>query len=453
LRPGYVDAYRGLGATLIELGHHQEGIDCLRKADAAVPQSDLLLALNYADDQSPEMLLAEHRAWGRHYAGLAPIEPFANPVDPERRLRVGYMSPDFRDHSVSFSMIPLLEGHDRAQVEVVCYADVAQPDAWSERVRALTDRWVPIAGRGDAEVAEIVRGDGIDLLVDLTGHTASHRLPVFARKPAPVQLAYIGYPNTRGLPAIDYWITDAVADPDGAERHYTEKPIRLPRCFLCYRSPEELAVSPPPMRTAGHVTFGSFNNFSKASPATLELWAQVLAAVPGSRLLLKARTMQTPSLRAVVAATFAKRGVSADRLQMEGWTPERSAHYRAYDRVDIALDPFPYNGTTTTCEALWMGVPVVALLGDRHAARIGASLLTAVGLPELVADTPAAYVEIAAGLAGDLERLQALRAGMRQRLLASPLCDGQGLALAIEAAYRAAWRNWCDAAHAGRAAP
>ena len=270
---------------------------------------------------------------------------------------------------------------------------------------------------------------------------------LFARKPAPIEVTWLGYPNTTGLPAIDYRLTDVRADPPGdADRLHTERLVRIEPSFLCYRAPEQAGeVAPLPARSAGHVTFGSFNNFAKLSPGTIALWSRVLTGVPGSRLVLKATQFKDPEARTRAAELFAAAGVGIERLDLVPPLAAAADHLAHYAHVDIALDPTPYNGTATTCEALWMGVPVVTLRGDRHAARVGASILTVAGLERLIAETPDEYVAIAVDLARDLDALAALRAALRQRLRASPLCDGGAFARAIETAYRGMWRAWCKA--------
>jgi predicted O-linked N-acetylglucosamine transferase (SPINDLY family) len=302
----------------------------------------------------------------------------------------------------------------------------------------------------DDEVAERIRADGIDILVDLAGHTANNRLRVFARKPAPVQVTWLGYPSTTGLTAIDYRLVDVVTDPVGAADTWaSETLVRLEGGFLCYGAlmdaPEPTV---PPCIKTGTLTFGSFNYPAKVSAATLDAWAALLSRLPQARLLLKGKPFADPATRALFLARLGERGVPAERVELVAWLSSTIAHLALYNRVDIALDPFPYNGTTTTCDALWMGVPVITWAGDRHAARVGASLLTTVGQTELIARDPDDYVATAAALAGDLDRLAALRAGLRARLQASPLCDAAGFARALESAYREMWRRWC-AEHPG----
>jgi protein O-GlcNAc transferase len=293
-----------------------------------------------------------------------------------------------------------------------------------------------------------IRADRIDILVDLAGHTAGNRLGVFARRPAPIQVSYIGYPNTTGLARMDYRITDARADPPSAgDGHYTERLYRLPRCFLAYQPPAESpSVAERPMLAAGPTTFGSFNALPKLSPHALAAWAAILAAVPDARLVLKSAPFADDATRARYRDIFAAHDIAVARVDLLPNIPDRGGHLALYNLVDIALDTFPFNGTTTTCEALWMGVPVIALNGDRHVARTGASLLGAVGLGDLVANSVTDYVALARELAGQPQRVAAVSRSLRERMQGSPLCDARGLARALEAAFRDMWQRWCASA-------
>jgi protein O-GlcNAc transferase len=341
---------------------------------------------------------------------------------------------------------PLLRGHDRQKVEVFCYAEVTRPDSFTARLQGLADHWRVTVGLSDQRLAERIRTDGIDILVDLAGHTAGNRLPVFARKPAPVRVTWLGYPNTTGLKAIDYRLVDAVTDPDGeADAWASETLVRLEDGFVCYRGlrdgPE---LTPPPCLKTGTVTFGSFNNPAKVSTATFDAWAKLLSRLPQARLLLKGMWFADASTCALFLARLGERGVAADRVELVTWLPA-AEHLALYHRVDIALDPFPYNGTTTTCEALWMGVPVITLRGHRHAGRVGASLLTRIGLTDLIAHSIEEYVEIAVALAGNSGRLDDLRRALRPRMAASTICDERAFACKMEAAFRSMWQHWCAA--------
>jgi len=368
------------------------------------------------------------------------LSPFFR--DPERRLRLGYVSPDFRHHGVTRFIEPLLTRHDRDQFEVFAYDCRAASGAAGEHIAASVDHWLPCAALSNDALAARIVADGIDVLVDLAGHTKGNRLLTFARKPAPVQVTWLGYPTTTGLAAMDYRLTTAEVDPEGADDFYTERLYRLPRTLWCYRpAPDVPAAGEAPAHRAGFVTFGSMNNFSKISPATLSLWVELLREVPDSRLLMTG--VPEGSARDRLRERFAARGVGGDRLILFSRLPAAQFRELIHRHVDIALDPFPYNGTTTTCEALWMGLPVVSLKGRTAVSRSGHALLETVGLGELCAEHEAQYIGIAVKLAGDLAWLDGLRLGMRARLEASPLRDEAGFTRDVESAYRAMWQAWC----------
>jgi predicted O-linked N-acetylglucosamine transferase (SPINDLY family) len=446
-------AHNNLGGVLKEMGRLDEAIVAYQqalsiRADYSSAHSNLVLTMHYPPGLEASVIAEEHRRWNRlHAEPLRPfIQPHANERSPDRRLRIGYVSPDFRDHSVAYFLEGLLEHHDPAQVEVFCYADVANPDAVTARMEQFAGHWHRIIGLADAELADLIRADGIDILVDLAGHTANNRLPVFARKPAPVQVSWLGYPNTTGLDTIDYRLTDALADPLGSgEELYTEQLVRLPRSGWCYRPfGQSPPVGVPPVHDTGYITFGCFNAMAKINDPLLELSTKILLAVPGSRLLLKNSPVAEPSVRQRISAMLGQAGIGPERLQVLGRVPDIAGHLACYGRVDIALDTFPYHGTTTTCEALWMGVPVVTLAGQTHVSRVGVSLLSNLGLAELIATSPGEYVDLAVGLAADLPRLAGLRASLRERMRASPLMDAAAFASDMEAAYREMWRKWCE---------
>lgn len=446
-QPVHLMALTNLGNALQAQGRIAEADSIYRQALKLAPgnaevHSKLLFNLNYGDHYDAQAVFVAHRQWDRIHGG-APPPPFANDPDPARRLRIAYVSPDFRTHSVAYFLEPLLAHHHKSEVEVYCYADVTEADDTTRRLQRLADQWRNTCGMSDAQLAAQIRHDAIDILVDLAGHTAGNRLPVFAQRAAPCQLAWLGYPNTTGLAAMDYRLSDAIADPPGiADQYYTERLIRLPHGFLCYQGPADL--EPAPRRDSmGGVTFGSFNNLAKLGPGVLDLWVQILGQAPHSRLLLKNRSLEDPACRERLLAHFARHGIAAERLELLGWQSTAQAHLQLYQSIDIALDSFPYNGTTTTCEALWMGVPVITLRGDHHAGRVGASLLTHIGLEELIANDPAAYLQRALALAEDEARRRSFHESLRQRMQASALCDGEGFSREVEAAYRAIWEAWC----------
>ncbi len=409
-----------------------------------IPLLDMLYGEATADD-----IYAAHCAWGEKVAaecrGGAAVPPFANDRDPERRLRVACLSPDFRYHAVSFFFQPLLAHHDPAATEIFCYAEVENPDPVTSYLRQLGGTWRDTTALADDVLRAQLRADGIDIAIDLAGHTSGNRLRALAIKPAPVTATWLGYPATTGLATIDWRITDARADPLGQEAFHSEKLLRLSDMFLCFSAymTQVPDPAPTPSLARGGVTFGSFNNLQKISPSAAGAWARILEAVPGSRLLLKSLAFVEPARRQHFLDLFAAHGVEADRIELR--QPQRAMpdHLGSYADIDIALDPFPYNGTTTTCEAMWMGVPVVALIGDRHSARVGFDLLSEVGLAELAARDIDAYVATAVALAGDRPRLQELRGELRERMRASPLCDAPRFARAFEDGLRRMWREWC----------
>ncbi|MCX6938739.1 MAG: tetratricopeptide repeat protein [Verrucomicrobia bacterium] len=397
-----------------------------------------LMTLHYLDDLSREQIAEEHRAFGRRCPApsSAAAQARAGQRDPTKRLRVAFLSPDLRTHSVAFFLEPLLEHLPKEEIEVVLYHDHFCRDETSARLRARASIWREFGGRDDAWVERTVRADAPDVLIDLAGHTGFNRQPLLARRLAPVQVTYLGYPDTTGGRAMDFRFTDEWADPTGeADGLHTERLVRFAPTAWCYQPPRTApaVVAPPCVRGAAPV-FGSFNNFSKLSPATLRLWARLLEAVPGARLLLKGQEADS-----VVARRAAEAGIAPERLVILPPTVGLAEHLATYARIDVALDPLPYHGTTTTCEALWMGRPVVTLAGDRHVRRVGVSLLQAAGQADCVAQTLDDYVARAAALAGDPAGLAARSAGLRAQLAAGPLLDHAGQARRFSDALRACW--------------
>ncbi|OGI43131.1 MAG: hypothetical protein A2150_01965 [Candidatus Muproteobacteria bacterium RBG_16_64_11] len=453
--PHYAPAHHALADLHRRRGELDEAIVCHQAANRLDPENPafsngLLSCLNYHPAWTPQAIYEEHRRWGEtHGRTRAGLPPAPNNREPERRLKVGYVSADFRQHSVAFFIEPVLAQHDRTRFEIYCYAQVAAPDAVTERLKQLAAHWRSIVGLGDREAAELIRADEIDILVDLGGHTAGNRLGVFARRPAPVQATYIGYPNTTGLPAMDYRIANPLTAPPEIDRYYTETVVRLPYPH-CIRLPTDCPpVNAPPSLDSGRVTFGCFNNLAKLTPPVIALWSEILCAVPGSRLLLKSQPFSDPGTRALFLDRFAAHGIGPERLVLHGADSFRD-YLSSFNVIDIALDPFPYNGGTTTYHTLWMGVPVVALEGQNYVSRMGHAVLATLGLEDLAAKTPADYVAIAAGLAADPGRLQTLRASLRERMAASPLMDEKRYTAGLEKLYRDIWRDWC--AHRPRTA-
>jgi len=447
--PGLAPARRGLGNCLNRLGRMDEAVREYREAmriepDDPATASGLIAGLNYDARISPETLFEEHRRWGERFA--APFYPsnpeFANVRDPDRRLRVGYVSPDFRRHPVTAAFLPVIERHDPNEVEVICYHNLAAADAVTARVRRAAHAWREIAALSDLKAAELFRADGVDILVDLAGHTSRHRLLAFARRPAPVQVSWLGYFFTTGVATVDWFVTDPHSSPPGQERFFTERLVRLPATRFCYE-PQEPApeANALPAAARGNVTFGCFNNLAKIGPDVLALWARILAALPGARLVIQSVGLSDAPNRARVLRDFGAAGLPVERVELRPFAPaERAAG--AYHDIDIALDPFPFCGGMTSFDALWMGVPVVTLAGQLIAGRQSASMLANLGLTELVANSPDEYVEVAIAVARDTTRLADLRASLRSRFQASPLCDYEGFVRSLERAYRAMWREW-----------
>jgi protein O-GlcNAc transferase len=408
-------------------------------ADAAIASAALFCG-NYDPRETPVEAAARARAWPNPAAGAARPAPSDPDPDPERRLRVAYASPDFANHSCSYFLAPLLAAHDRRAVEVFAYSDVATPDGVTSAFRGLDLVWRDMTGKDDDAFLAQAREDRIDVLVDCAGHTTGNRLTAFARRAAPVQVAWLGYPGTTGLDVFDARLVDAQTDPPDAVA--SEPLVRIAGGFLAYLPPPYAPEpGPPPCARNGYATFGSFNNLPKLNRRTLDLWARAVAPVSGARLLIKARGLDEASTADRVRGELAASGLPADRVELCGFVDGVAAHVARYADIDVALDPTPYNGTTTTCEALWMGVPVLTLASDRHAGRVGASLLTRAGLAELIAQTPEDFVARAAALAADGARLAELRVSLRANLRASPLCDGRRLAREFETVYRGLWRR------------
>jgi predicted O-linked N-acetylglucosamine transferase (SPINDLY family) len=449
LDPGHAEALCNLGNAYKDQGLLSEAIACYRAAVRERPadpriHSNLLLAMHYKAGADPHEILAESQRFAeRHAAPLAAEAPPATfrPL-AGRRLRIGYVSPDFREHPVAYFLEPVLGAHDHRAFEVFCYADVPRPDTVTKRFRSYADYWRSLMGFSDAQAAELIRSDGIDILIDLAGHTGGNRLLVFARRPAPIQASYLGYLGTTGLKAIDYYITDANTDPPGlTEAHFQERLVRLPVCGMCFQGGDAPHVDPqPPARRSGQVTFASLNHLAKLSEDVLALWLQLLSDVPASRLLLRTGEGRRGEER--IRAAVSDHGLAPERIQLLGRTASRFDYLKLYSDVDLCLDPFPYNGITTTCDALWLGVPVITLAGRMSVSRYGVRFLRNAGLDELIAPSPEAYLHLAAGLACDLDRLAALRSGLRERMRSSPLGNAALLARHMEMAYLAMWNQW-----------
>ena len=454
--PQSLDACLGAAGTLADLWAMDEAAAMYECAWQLAPASGviysaLLFHRHYRSPVDTREMFRAHRRFGEMMRGAVPPagDRFTQSPDAERRLRIGYVSPNFSRHSVGYFIEPVLRCHDRERYEVFCYYSHPQADDATARMRGLADGWRDIAGVADDAVERAIRDDKIDILFDLAGHTKGNRLGVFSRRAAPVQMTWLGYPDTSGLAGMDCRITDGTADPaPAAEERHTESLLRMADCFLCYQPPPD-APAATPREAAGAVVFSSFNNIAKLNDETLRLWAQILAAVPASRLALKASTLNYPDTVDRLLDSCERAGIDTARVELRGWIADRQQHLELYNEIDIALDTCPYNGTTTTCEALWMGVPVVTLAGEVHMSRVGATLLRSARLEDLVAHSSAEYVDIAVALAGNVARRHSLRAGLRARLQASPLLDHAGFTRQLEAHCRGAWGAWCERQCAG----
>lgn len=449
LDPTSAPLHANLGRALLQQGRVELAVEHSRRAveleptNAAV-HSNLLYRMNFQPGIDAATLFDAHLAWAARHAEplTARAAPHTNDRSAERRLRIGYVSPYFREHAVNFFSEPLICSHDHAQFEIYCYSDVTTPDEATARIRAAADHWRDVRRSSDEQLANQVRDDAIDILVDLTGHIADNRLLAFARRPAPVQVTYLGYQNTTGMSAMDYRLTDERADPPGAtDAYYTEQLVRLPRAFFCYRpSPDAPEVNRLPALERGEVTFGSFNNVTKLNADVIETWASILARVPNSRLLVLA--YRGDYLQSQLGEAARRHGVDPSRVELCSKRP-RAEYLALMQSVDIALDAFPFNGHTTTCDLVWMGVPVVSLAGDSYASRFGGSVLANVGLESLITTCREDYVQRAVKLAEDLDHLAKLRGLLRSQMAASPLLDFAGFTRHVEAACRRMWRRWC----------
>ena len=483
--PGMAIAWSNLGLSLLEKsGHISEGMECLDKAlqlDPFLiaassaralglqrlyrteesldlhnsilwmePQNARVLSarnmlLNYLPGQARQSVFEAHKEFGTLFA-KDEFQVFFNPQEPDKKLRVGFISPDLRHHSVALFLKPLLQNLDASRVQTLLYHCHHTEDTTSAALRKLASKWTNLNGVEDDAAATLIQRDAPDILIDLAGHSAMNRLPLLARGLAPVQISYLGYPNTTGLPTITHRLVDEITDPSGeADAFATEKLTRFSPCAWTYEAP---ADAPSPAMPDGNapITFGSFNNFLKVTDDTLSVWAKILTQVPDSRLFIKSAYLDDPEVAKNVLERLANAGITENRVKISGFFSAAQDHLAAYKKVDVALDTFPYNGTTTTCEALWMGVPVVSHIGDRHAARVGLSLLTAIGHPEWAAENEAAYIEKAVALAQDRNLRSQLRESLRAEVAGSILCDHEGQALRFEVALREIWAEWCFAA-------
>ncbi|KAM3296288.1 hypothetical protein ACQJBY_038554 [Aegilops geniculata] len=453
--PTYAEAYNNLGVLYRDAGSITLSVQAYERCLKIDPDSrnagqNRLLALNYIDEGSDDKLYDAHREWGKRFMKLyAQYTSWDNPKVADRPLVIGYVSPDFFTHSVSYFVEAPLTHHDYTNCKVVVYSGVVKADAktlrFKDKVLKKGGVWREIYGIDEKKVATLVREDKVDILVELTGHTANNKLGTMACRPAPIQVTWIGYPNTTGLPAIDYRITDSLADSPNTNQKHVEELVRLPESFLCYTpSPEAGPVCPTPAISNGFITFGSFNNLAKITPKVMQVWARILCAVPNSRLVVKCKPFCCDSIRQKFLSTLEELGLESLRVDLLPLIHLNHDHMQAYSLMDISLDTFPYAGTTTTCESLYMGVPCVTMAGSVHAHNVGVSLLTKVGLGRLVAKTEDEYVSLALELASDVSALEELRKSLRELMIKSPVCDGESFTRGLESAYRSMWHRYCD---------
>jgi predicted O-linked N-acetylglucosamine transferase (SPINDLY family) len=454
IRAEFAEVENNLGNTLLAQGFYEEAHRCYRHALEIRPSyvaahSNFLMCEQYRPGATPAGLARTHAEWDQQHAAPLRETPATwdldSDRDPDRALRLGFVSPDLRQHPVGFLLVRALEHLDPGQFEVFCYQARADRDEMSDRLEAASKGWSRIVGLDDNELAGKIREDRIDLLFDLSGHSADHRLMAFARRPAPIQITWIGYVGTTGLRTMDYLIADRFHIPPGAEEHYCEKILRMPDGYVCFDPPANAPeVGPLPALGTGHVTFGSFNNVSKLTPEVMALWAALVQRLPGSRLVLVSPPLSGATTRQRISDAFAAAGGDLAQLELVG-TKRRPELLAMYNTIDVALDPFPYSGGVTTCEALWMGVPVVTCPGETFASRHSLSHLSNIGLTETIAGDHQVYVELAVRLAQDLPHLAELRAGLRERMARSPLCDGARFAGQLMTVLRDVWRQWCNA--------
>lgn len=451
--PSHADAYNNLGNVLSDLGIHGQASANYRKAlelkpDYFVAFSNLLFTQNYSVDGSPQQLYEEALEFGRRVRQrTTPFISWLSPGRGSQTLRVGFVSGDLAQHPVGFFLESILDAmakRTQGRFEFFCYHNNWRVDPLTERLKAHCQHWETIYSWSDKQVAERIHADGVDILIDLSGHTGKNRLPVFAWKPAPLQISWLGYFATTGVAEIDCLIADPWTLPVDEERFFSEQIIRLPHTRLCFTEPRETTViAPLPALRNGFITFGSQNNLSKLTDKVVAIWSKILLAIPDSRMLIKARQLEEASVRKDLLARFTRLGVAAERFIMEP-PSDRRGYFATYNRIDIALDPFPYPGGTTTVEALWMGVPVLTLAGKRFLGRQGVGLLQNAGLPEWIANSSDEYLNLAISHASDWGRLARLRKSLRESLLTSPIFDAADFAYHFEKLLRDTWQKWCN---------
>ncbi len=448
LKPDFLEAINNMGTCFLNMGQHDEAEKQYRMALALMPSSstaysNLLYSLNFQEGLDENQVFKEHWTWGmKQSETVKPMELPKSVICPtDRCLRIGYVSPDFRDHSVACFIEPLIIGHNRSLFQVICYSDSSITDSVTEQLKSRADQWRDICGLSDISVAEMVQQDRIDILVDLAGHTANNRMGLFAQKPSLIQLSYLGYPNTTGLSAIQYRITDSWADPPGMTDHlYTENLIRLSSGFLCYQPRVENSINSKVQTSSnGTVTFGSFNQRAKITPHVISIWARILSQVPHAEMVLKSKVYQDEKVQKQIMEDFSRHGIAHGRIRFLKYQVSDADHLNSYQNIDIGLDTFPYNGTTTTCDALWMGVPVITLAGKIHVSRVGVSLLSSVNRMELIADSEDEYVQKSIALGKNPEQIQKYRNSLRPAMLGSSLMNRQKFCDTFEKALKEIW--------------
>lgn len=444
--------YNALGFTLTAAGELDKAVEQYRLAlalepNAALIHSNLLLTLQYNPSVDDEELFKEHLQWNVCHGVFRRknIYSFTNDRNKDKRLKIGYVSGDFRRHPVGYFLMPVMQEHDRSNFSIYCYYEGDNEDDYTTIFKSKADAWRVSKGLNDVELYNIIRSDSIDILIDLSGHTRGNRLTMFAQRPAPVQVSWLGYCGTTGLSEMDYLISDELVSPRGSEKYCSEKILRLPDSYLCYQPPEYVPeVEMLPALRNGFVTFGCFNNYSKLTHYALTLWGAILNKLPSSRLVIKNLALRDESIRKYCLHLLASIGIEESRVDLWGESETHLEVLQCYNMVDIALDTFPYSGATTTMESLYMGVPVVTLTGTRFCSRVSTSLLTTAGLYPLVAETTDKYIAIATNLAMDVNSLSSLRSVLRQRVTISPLCNGKAFTKELECAFRQAWQSWSN---------
>ena len=449
--PNNEEAFSTLGRILTLQGKTDEAFECCQKAREINPElnsahTNLLLTMNYGGRFSRQEIYEAHKQWGTTQENnTIRNSDLNNNADPDKRLRIGFVSPDFRDHAVAFFLEPLLEQVNSEAFEIFCYSDVEKPDNTTERLKNLSHHWRHCFGLRNEAVKKIIQDDQIDILIDLSGHTGDNRLTLFAKHLAPVQVSYLGYPNTTGLSTMDYLITDHFLDPDEeSEKYYVEKLLYLPNSFFCYNAPLECPeVASTPVLRNEYITFGSYNNLAKISEDVIALWSQVLQSVPESRLILQCLSLNDPPTRERYEKLFLAHKIPLERIDLISSSSFRD-YLAGHANVDIVLDTFPWNGHTVSCHALWMGVPFITLAQDKRSSRMGLSMLKTLGLDSCIAFNKEQYVSCARQLAEDRVQLETIRKNLRERMKSSPLCNAKQFAQDFEIQLRSVWHTWCE---------